>query len=66
VPESIVILDSVLTGREFDDLQKRKPKVAAEGDEDSDAEEQRIIEEAETNRTEKKCKAMISRISPDD
>ena len=56
VPENIVILDSIYTSKDFDDLQKPKPlsRVAAEGDEDSDAEEERMIEEAETNREEKK------------
>lgn len=51
VPDNVVILDSVMTGKEFDALQKQKPRVA-DGEEDSDAEEERLIEEAENERAQ--------------
>jgi hypothetical protein len=59
VPENIVILDSIKTGKEFDALQKPRKQVE-EGEEDSDAEEERIIEEAEKNREERKSMIVLS------
>jgi hypothetical protein len=53
VPHNVVILDSVVTGKEFDALQKQKQKPrVADGEEDSDAEEERLIEEAENERAQ--------------
>ena len=49
VPQNVIQLDTVKTGKEFEALHRKKQqkRSADDGDEDSDAEEERLIEEAE-------------------